>query len=81
MSMKKYLALAAFAALAAGSSGYFDSPRVDNSNPYPKKASLPKWKVGENYIFAKNESDAIKYAKKRGLYHDGDVAKKVIKEL
>lgn len=71
MNMKKYLALAALAAIAAESQSsiYAGTNRVDFSKPYPKKTSLPAWKIGEYIIHARNEKDAIKYAKKRGLYN------------
>jgi len=75
--IKKLLSLAAFAALAADNSFYMSEPRIDNTKPYNKGKSLPRWKVGENTIYARNESDAIKYAKKRGLYKDGDTAVKI----
>lgn len=78
MSLKKYIAMAAaMAALGAAAEGHNlfadDRRGYDNTKPYPGNKSLPRWKVGENFIFAKNEKDAIKYAKKRGLYKEGDV--------
>lgn len=30
--------------------------------------NLPKWKIGKHYIYAKNVKDALKYAKKRGMW-------------
>lgn len=74
MSMKKVIMQAAAFAMLA-SAGVMDNPygtpRFDNTKPYPKSKSLPKWKVGDSIIHAKDENTAIKYAKKRGLWKDG----------
>ena len=69
MSMKKYLALAVLGAMAAESNEHFYYHHVDNTPQYRPGKGLPAWKVGENIIHARNEKDAIKYAKKRGLYN------------
>lgn len=68
---KHYLLAMAMAAAAGMTDSPFQHLPVDNTPPYPKPYSLPKWDVGGNTIFAKNEKDAIKYAKKRGLSEDG----------
>jgi hypothetical protein len=39
------------------------------SVPQISHYNLPKWKVGKHYIYAKNAKDALKYAKKRGLWN------------
>lgn len=79
--MKKYLALAALMAMAVESNnGHFNYRHVDNTPSYRPGKGLPAWKVGENIIHARNEKDAIKYAKKRGLYKDGDTAIKIIEK-
>lgn len=68
------------AALALGAIGQYEDelfafPRKGASpKPYQKPKSLPRWKVGETIIYAKNEKDAIKYAKKRGVWKEGMVA-------
>ena len=69
MSMKKYLALAALAAMAAESNEHFNYRHVDNTPSYKPGKGLPAWGVGKYIIHARNEKDAIKYAKKRGLYN------------
>lgn len=68
--MKGYLALAALMAMAAESNnGHFNYRHVDNTPSYRPGKGLPAWHVGEYIIHARNEKDAIKYAKKRGLYN------------
>ena len=76
---KAIMQAAAFAMLASsgGMGNLYGTPRTDNTKPYPQAKSLPKWKVGETIIHAKNEKDAIKYAKKRGVWKDGMVVTSV----
>lgn len=68
---KHYLLAMAMAAAAGMCDSSFQHLPVDNTPPYPEKKSLPKWDVGGHTIYAKNEKDALKYAKKRGLFEDG----------
>lgn len=46
------------------------SERTVTTPKYPttNKHNLPLWRVGKHKVFAKNENDALKYAKKRGLW-------------
>lgn len=41
---------------------------ITPKSPVKQTYSLPMWVVGKYKIFAKNEKDALKYAKKRGLW-------------
>ncbi len=68
----KYFAYMALmmAALAQSGESMYKGPRIRPAEPKPAKG-LPRWDVGGNTIFAKNEKDALKYARKRGLYRDG----------
>ena len=66
------------ALFAVGAQNYFDTglrraDAPDNTKPH----SLPKWKVGEYIIFAKNEKDAIKYAKKRGIWKPEHILERI----
>lgn len=50
------------------------------SRVYAKKITkqdLPRWDVGGQIIFAKDEKTAIKYAKKRGLWRPGTIIKPI----
>ena len=71
-SKMKHFAYMAFlmAALAQSGESMYKGPRRCPAEPKPAKG-LPRWDVGGNTIFAKNEKDALKYARKRGLYRDG----------
>lgn len=72
--MKKAIMQAAAFVMLASSGGMdnpYGTPRFDNTKPYPKSKSLPRWKVGEHIIYAKDEKTAIKYARKRGIWKDG----------
>lgn len=69
MKSLAYMALM-MAALAQSGESMYKGPRIRTIQAKPAKG-LPRWDVGGNTIFAKNERDAIKYARKRGLYRDG----------
>ena len=71
-SNMKHFAYMAFlmAALVQSGGSMYKGPRIRTVQAKPAKG-LPRWDVGGNTIFAKNEKDALKYARKRGLYRDG----------
>ena len=72
MSLKKTIFMAAaMAALAGMGNDFYSGKRHSEGKPYPKPASLPRWRVGEHILFAKNAADAEKYARKRGLWKEG----------
>lgn len=52
---------------------YGSYSRVNNTPSF--KADLPLWQVGKSKIYAKNQKDAIKYAKKRGLWDGSEPIK------
>lgn len=66
----KYLALIAGMAMMPQSKNLFDT-RIRYSNPAPQHTDLPRWKIGEHIIHAKDAKTAEKYAKKRGLWKEG----------
>lgn len=69
---KALLLTLALAMAAQGDPSIYAPEKLpDNSKPYPKNKSLPAWDVGGHIIYAKNEKDALKYAKKRGLFKEG----------
>lgn len=50
----------------------FDTGNKARYQPQPKtRKDLPKFKIGDQTIYAKDIKTAIKYAKKRGLYKPG----------
>lgn len=70
-NMKHYAYMAfLMAALVQSRKSMYMGPRRSPAEPKPAKG-LPRWDVGGNTIFAKNERDALKYARKRGLYREG----------
>ena len=72
MSLKQQILMAAlYAAATPWGDPLYDTRRRENSKPYPAPKSLPRWDVGGHIIYAKNEKDALKYAKKRGLFKEG----------
>ena len=77
--IKKFFTIAAAMAMMGGM-GVELPPSMRygyNEKPYPKPKSLPKYRVGENFIHAKDAKTAIKYAKKRGLWKEGMIVKKI----
>ena len=76
---KQFTLLAAMAAMLA----------VDNRHGLPKdttyrpksetggRYNLPKWDFEGNIIFARNEKEAVKRAKKRGHWRDGMTYKQI----
>ncbi len=76
MGMKETIRRTAFLAAAVAMSNdiaeYFDTGRRRQpERPYQRPADLPKFRIGEHVLFAKDEKTAIKYAKKRGLWKEG----------
>ena len=72
--MNKQIRLSAFfAAMLAGSV----NPQPPKDTTYRPEAetsgryNLPKWNVGDSVIFARDEKEAVKRAKKRGLWKEG----------
>lgn len=54
---------------AAQNPDYFDTGHKARYQPQPQtRKDLPRFKVGDQIIQAKDIKTAIKYAKKRGLY-------------
>ena len=80
--MKKRLAALAFPLLALAGGGelppsmYRESPK-GTGKPLREKNTLPVWKVGRGRVHARNEREAVKYAKKRGLWYEGARVEKV----
>ena len=79
--IKQMLALGfPFLALAAGGelppSMYRESPK-GTGKPIREKNTLPVWKVGKGTVHARNEREAVKYAKKRGYWFDGATVKRL----
>lgn len=70
MSFKKIALLTIMMAAGMGSPFMYSGERRRPAEPKPEKG-LPRWNVGGHVIYAKNEKDALKYARKRGLYRDG----------
>ena len=72
MSLKQQLLMAAlYAAATPWDHPLYATRRREKPKPEPAPKSLPRWDVGGHVIYAKNEKDALKYAKKRGLFKDG----------
>ena len=86
MGMKETIRRTAFLAAAAAMSNevaeYFDTGRrhTHTERPYHRPADLPRWRVGDHILFAKNAADAEKYARKRGLWTEGCTVKPLKEE-
>lgn len=66
---KKLTGLALMMMASAMMNPLFKHQTITTPNsPQRNDYNLPKWKVGKHYIYAKNAKDALKYAKKRGLW-------------
>ena len=71
------LAAAALMMTAASDKRLFDmGPSRVYVKPISKK-DLPAWDVNGQVIYAKDEKTALKYAKKRGLWHPGIIVKPI----
>lgn len=55
---------------------YMGQPRSKGPK-LAKPASHPAWDVNGQVVYAKDEKTALKYAKKRGLWHLGIIVKPV----
>jgi len=66
--MKNVKFVALLAALSAMNG--FKNPMFSKIESSPKRSAynLPQFKVGKHLFYAKNEKDALKYAKKRGMW-------------
>lgn len=59
-------------AATAQNQNLFDTGNKARYQPQPQtRKDLPRFKVGNHTIYAKDIKTAIKYAKKRGLYKPG----------
>lgn len=66
------LIAAAMLALTTQNQDLFDTGHKARYQPQPQtRKDLPKFKVGDRIIYAKDIKTALKYAKKRGLYKPG----------
>lgn len=71
------LATAAMMMAAASDKQLFDTgPSKIYVKPI-QKHDLPCWEVNGEYIHAKDEKTATKYAKKRGLWRPGTIVKPI----
>lgn len=70
MNMKNRLLITAAMMLATVQNrDLFDTGNKARYQPQPQtRKDLPKFKIGDQTIYAKDIKTAIKYAKKRGLY-------------
>lgn len=66
--MKNVKFITLLAALSAMNG--FKNPMSSKIESSPKRSTynLPQFKVGKHLFYAKNEKDALKYAKKRGMW-------------
>ena len=72
MSLKSSILMCASMAMLAMNDPFYKDPYNELKHTVPvKKKDLPKWKVGDNIIYAKDEKTAMKYAKKRGFWREG----------
>lgn len=70
MNQKAFFILPMMLAAAAQNRDLFDTghkARYQPQSEYRRK-DLPRFKIGDSIIYAKDIKTAIKYAKKRGLY-------------
>lgn len=76
--MNRAQILAMSALFAMGAQNYFDTSfRTMVPERNAAKSNLPAWKIGESVIHARNERDAVKYAKKRGVWKEGQTIQKL----
>lgn len=70
MNMKnRLLIMSAMMLAAAKNPDLFDTGHKARYQPQPQtRKDLPRFKIGDQTIYAKDIKTAIKYAKKRGLY-------------
>ena len=77
MNKKLITVLAMFLATGITTNSPYKVSQKRSSDLYPRSGDLPRWSVGGKILYAKNEHDAIKYAKKRGLYKEGVEIKRI----
>ena len=67
---QKNVRLAAFYLAAWAAMNGFKNTMFNKIESSPKRSiyNLPQFKVGKHLFYAKNEKDALKYAKKRGMW-------------
>lgn len=71
---KRILTLAAMTGAFFSGEDLYMFPHHLPEKPFRKSKGLPKWKIGDFVVYAKNAKDAVKYAKKRGCYKEGTLA-------
>lgn len=77
MRLKDLLWPAVFTLINTNSDEIFSYPKSSNTIETKSNKDLPKWKVGEHTIFAKDANTAKKYAKRRGLWKEYYTIEKV----
>lgn len=72
MNTNSILIAAAMMLATVQNQDHFDTGHKARYQPQPQtRKDLPKFKVGDQIIHAKNIKTVLKYAKKRGLYKPG----------